>query len=97
MEKTMDQWELRRYIIENYDLTKWHSFWGWFQDRMCFCDTPINETRLITNGLIADKITVFYNEGFKFKVFHMVLQGGESIEQNNIIKLNNNDRENQDE
>ena len=30
MEKTMDQWELRRYIIENYDLTKWYSFWGWF-------------------------------------------------------------------
>ena len=73
MEKTMDQWELRRYIIENYDLTKWYSFWGWFQDKMCFCDAPINETRLITNGVIADKITIFYNEGFKFKVSHMVL------------------------
>lgn len=73
MDKTIDQYELRKYIIENYDLTKWYSFWGWFQDKMCFCDTPINETRFITNGLIADKITVFYNEGFKFKVSHMVL------------------------
>ena len=72
MDKTMDQWELRKHIIENYDLAKWYSFWGWFQDKMCFGDSPVDEIKVITNGLIIDKITIVYDEGFKFKVSHMI-------------------------
>ena len=73
MDKTMDQWELRKHIIENYDLAKWYMFWGWFQDKMCFGKSPIDEIKVITNGLIVDKITIVYDEGFKFKVLHTLL------------------------
>ena len=73
MDKTIDQYELRKYIIENYNLAKWYSFWGWFQDKLYFGESLVNEVRFITDGVIADKITVVYDEGFKFDVSHMNL------------------------
>ena len=74
--KTYSEWELREYITDTYGKEKWYSFYGWYKDEMDFLVSPRNQTKVVSNGVIADKITVkVINYEWQFEV-ERIVEGG---------------------